>query len=93
MKRTRKLVVANGTYTDAAGAEKTSWLHVGNLLTDKASERVSIKLDALPVNFDGWIQAFKIEDDQAAGGGGGSRGQSQGQTRQAPPADDDDIPF
>lgn len=81
MKRIKRLVVPNGTYTKD-GAEKTSWLNVGHILSD--GSKTKIKFDCLPVGeFDGWVQVFDIDDAakpaQAA--------------PVAAPADDTDLPF
>jgi hypothetical protein len=69
MNRTHNLKVPSGTYT-VEGTEKTRWLTIGGLIKD--GDKVKIKLDAIPVSaeWDGWIQAFEVEDKPQANGGG-----------------------
>jgi hypothetical protein len=56
--------VANGTYTDKTGKEQTSWLTVGKVI-QKQNGKFCLKMDAIPVAFDGWIQFFDPpQDDQ-----------------------------
>ncbi len=97
MNRTHNLKVPNGTYT-VEGVEKTRWLTVGGLIKD--GDKVKIKLDAMPVSaeWDGWIQAFEVEDKPQANGGGAYKPSH----RSAPPPPDyeprpgdlnDDLPF
>lgn len=50
--------VANGTYTDKkTGKEKTSWLTIGKVF-QKDDGNLSLKLDSIPVAFNGWINFF-----------------------------------
>lgn len=50
--------VANGTYTDKkTGQEKTSWLTIGKVI-QKDNGNLTLKIDAIPVAFDGWVQFF-----------------------------------
>ena len=66
MKKVYDLVVANGSYTDAAGNEKTRWLTIGAVLNkgaDKGHVAVLEPLDhalgVLPVHdVDGLLQVF-----------------------------------
>lgn len=87
MKRIKRLVVPNGTYTKD-GQEKTSWLTIGSML--KADDgRVKLKLDAMPVSdFDGWVNVFDLEDAPA----GGSGYKNSAPAASAPSADED-LPF
>ena len=97
MNRTHNLKVPNGTYT-VEGVEKTRWLTVGGLIAD--GDKLKIKLDAMPVSaeWDGWIQAFEVEDRPTANGGGYP---SKPSHRAAPPQPyeprpgdlNDDLPF
>tara|TARA_R110000822_G_scaffold151980_2_gene291115 strand:- start:665 stop:907 length:243 start_codon:yes stop_codon:yes gene_type:complete len=52
-----ELKVKNGTYKDRNGQEKNSWLKVGSCF--ESDKGLSIKLDSVPVNFDGWISMFE----------------------------------
>jgi regulator of RNase E activity RraB len=49
--------VANGTYTDKSGKEQTSWLTIGKVI-QKDNGKLVLKLDSVPVAFDGWVQFF-----------------------------------
>jgi len=49
--------VSNGTYTDKSGKEKTSWLTIGKVI-EKQNGNLVLKLDSIPVAFDGWVQFF-----------------------------------
>ena len=63
-------------YTNASGEEKQRWIKCGVVLETKNG--MSMKLESIPVNFDGWLSLFepKPRDDQQ-------------RSRQA----DSDIPF
>jgi hypothetical protein len=54
--------VANGTYTDKSGQEKTSWLTIGKVI-EKQNGSLTLKLDCVPVAFDGWVQFFDPPKD------------------------------
>lgn len=61
---THELMARTGTYTDRDGNEKTRWTKCG-IVVEKDG-RMSIKLEAIPVGFDGWLSAFEPrERDQA----------------------------
>lgn len=62
MKATHKLMVAGEKYTDKEGKEKTKWTQLGVML--QGDGKISIKLETLPVNFDGWINCYAIEENQ-----------------------------
>jgi len=81
MKRIKRLVVPNGTYTKD-GQEKTSWLNVGHILSD--GQKSKIKIDCWPVGeFDGWVQIFDVDEERAPAA-----------APAAPAAKaDDDLPF
>ncbi|MCO6445007.1 MAG: hypothetical protein J5J04_13070 [Anaerolineae bacterium] len=61
-----ELMAKAGTYTDRDGNEKARWTKCGILM--ERDGRTSIKLEALPVNFDGWLSCFepKPRDDKPA---------------------------
>ena len=61
---THELMARTGSYTDRDGNEKTRWTKCG-IVVEKDG-RMSIKLEAIPVGFDGWLSAFEPrERDQA----------------------------
>jgi regulator of RNase E activity RraB len=69
--------VSNGTYTDRSGKEKTSWLEIGRVI-EKQNGSLSLKIDSIPVEWNGWVQFF---DPPKAD-------EKQGQTKL-----DEDVPF
>ena len=74
MKPIKKLMVANGEYTDRqTGEKKTSWLQGGVLM--EGDGKFKVKLDAVPVgkDFEGWIQCFDIEPRKGGQGGGSNK--------------------
>jgi hypothetical protein len=55
------VICKNGSYTDKTGAEKTKWLKVG-VCMDTKSGALAIKLESLPVQFDGWLSLAEPRD-------------------------------
>jgi hypothetical protein len=51
-------------YTTQSGEEKQKWIKCGVVIEGKNG--LSLKLESLPVNFDGWLSFFepKPRDDQ-----------------------------
>jgi len=70
----------NGTYMKD-GEEKARWHIMGNCFENDKGQ-LSIKIDSIPVNFDGWISLFTPKDKTQ----GNAQPQGAGIT-------DDDIPF
>ena len=60
MKRTHDLVVITGKYTDKDNNEKNRYQKVGSLFDDEKGQK--IKIDLLPIGFDGWAYLYKAED-------------------------------
>lgn len=48
------VICKNGSYTDKTGAEKTKWMKAG-VCMDTKNGGLAIKLESLPVGFDGWL--------------------------------------
>jgi hypothetical protein len=48
------VICKNGSYTDKTGAEKTKWMKAGVCMETKQGG-LAIKLESLPVGFDGWL--------------------------------------
>ena len=48
------VICKNGSYTDKTGSEKTKWMKVG-VCMDTKQGGLAIKLESLPVSFDGWL--------------------------------------
>lgn len=63
MEQYKKLVVAAGNYT-VQGQEKTRWIEIGRVL--KAPNGYKVKLDTIPVGWNGWAEMVDIEPRQAA---------------------------
>lgn len=70
-----------GTYMKD-GEEKTRWHTLGNCFENDKGQ-LSIKVDSIPVNFDGWISLFTPKDK--AQGGTQAQGNADAMA--------DDIPF
>lgn len=56
-----------GTYTNRDGEEKTRWVKCGVVF--EGDRGLSLKIEALPVPFDGWLSFFepKERDEKPAG--------------------------
>ena len=79
MKKKYDAVVVTGKYTDRNGVEKKRYLNVGVVL--EGEKGMSLKLEALPVGFDGWINFYEPKP-------------KTGDAPQATaPATEDEIPF
>lgn len=92
MKVTHDAVYAGEKYTDREGNEKTRFINVGKLFT-RDDGSLTLKLDSVPVGFNGWINFYEPKDKEGDGkterprrGGGGAN-----QARGGDPGDE--IPF
>jgi len=58
------VICKNGSYTDKTGNEKTKWMKVG-VCMDTKQGGLAIKLESLPVSFDGWLSLAepKVRDN------------------------------
>jgi hypothetical protein len=64
MKAIKKAVAVVGTYKDRqTGADKKQYLTIGKLF-QREDGSLSMKMDAAPVNFDGWINFYDLETAQ-----------------------------
>ena len=74
----------NGSYKDRNGEEKVRWHHMGVCFQNDKGQ-LSLKIDSIPLNWDGWVSLFEPKPKDEKG------------TTSAPaPANtiaDDDIPF
>jgi hypothetical protein len=83
-----------GTYKDKEGNEKTKYVDMGAIMEGRQGGYV-LKLNAIPVNWDGWAYLNEPENYKK---GNGQRQQGQ-QTQQRQPQrqndgfEDKDIPF
>lgn len=71
------------TYKDSQGNDKVRWVDCGVVFESKNG--MAVKLEALPVKFDGWLQLFEPKDKE--------QGQQQPQQAAAKSIPDDDVPF
>lgn len=90
MKKTHDAVYAGEKYTDRDGNEKTRYVNLGVLFA-RDDGSMTMKLEALPVNFNGWINFYEPKPRD------GEQPQRQERPRRAqqPPAADfadDDLP-
>lgn len=77
-------------YTTADGQEKQKWIKCGVVIDGKNG--LSLKLESLPVTFDGWLTFFEPKPrEEPRQQRPQQRPQQQPEQRQA--AMDDDIPF
>lgn len=105
--RTHDVSATIGEYKDAQGNTKKRYINVGSAFTDEQG-RVSIKLDAVPVNpeWSGWLSLYPVKEREDRPAQGQQRQQRPEPRNHAvpsnrpgntPPADDyaeeDDIPF
>lgn len=78
----------NGTYKDRNGEEKARWHNMG-VCFQSDQGHLSLKIDSIPVNWDGWISLFepkpKENENKRLNTGAGIAGSNGIQ--------DDDIPF
>jgi len=88
MRKTHDAVYAGEKYTDRDGNEKTRYVNVGALFT-RDDGSLALKLESIPVNFNGWI-SFYAPKDQA---GEQPRRRPQRQSTPANDFDDSQIPF
>jgi hypothetical protein len=91
MKAIKKAVCITGTYTDrTTGAEKKQYLTVGKLFA-RDDGSMCLKMDAVPVGFDGWVNFYDLE--QAGAERPTSGGMVQKPAQPDPSDPNDDIPF
>jgi len=62
MKKIYDAVCITGKYIDKEGKEKTRYLNVGVVL--EGDKGASLKLEALPINFNGWINFYEPKPKQ-----------------------------
>ena len=59
----KDIVAKAGTYTNKEGQEKTRYVKAGVLMETAKGQMV--KLEALPVNFDGWLYFNDLQKKEA----------------------------
>ena len=95
MKRIKRMRARTEKYKDRnTGQEKQGYITCGYLL-EKDDGDLVVKLDSIPVGFDGWLFAGDLESKQALQNSGMQaqpRPQNQQQQQQQGEFDDD-IPF
>jgi hypothetical protein len=66
-------IVKNGTYTDKSGNEKNRWQKIG-VCVDTKQGGLAIKLEAIPVTWDGWISLAEPKPREASNSAPSSAG-------------------
>ena len=63
-----EVIASSGTYTNKAGEEKKRWLKMGVVMDTKNG--MSIKLESVPVGWDGWAMLTepKPREEKPRGG-------------------------
>ena len=61
-----EVVAKNGTYKDRNGDEKARWLKLG--VCFESEKGLSIKLDSVPINFDGWMSLMTPKPKENSNG-------------------------
>lgn len=94
MKKTHDAVYAGEKYTDRDGNEKTRYVNIGALM-QRDDGSLTMKLEAVPVGFNGWINFYEPKPKDGEQRQERSR---PARTATAAPATDaefadDDIPF
>jgi len=77
-------IAKNGTYTKD-GVEKNKWVKVG-VVVDTKNGGLALKIEQLPVPFDGWLQLAEPKAKEQAPSQENTQTPSQSSM-------DDDIPF
>ena len=60
MKRVKKLVAVAGSYTSADGQERKRYHNCGFVL-ERADGSRAMKVDSVPVNWDGWLNEYDLD--------------------------------
>lgn len=84
MKKTHDAVYAGEKYTDRDGNEKTRYVNVGSLFA-RDDGSMTLKLEALPIGFNGWINFYEPKPKD----GEQRQERSRPQRAAAPSASDD----
>jgi hypothetical protein len=64
MPRKATLRAKNGTYVDQqSGQEKTSYITIGHVIETQSGDTM-LKIDAIPVDFDGWVYYGELPQKQ-----------------------------
>lgn len=65
MRRVNTLRAKVGTYTDRqTGQEKNSYRTIGHVLLDEQTGQEVLKIDSIPVEFNGWLYRGELEQQQ-----------------------------
>ncbi len=95
MKRVKTLRAKTGTYKDKeTGQDKNAYQTIGYALDGDKGKM--LKIDSIPVNFDGWVYFGDLESKPAQQAAAPSQRQASSPQQHAQPGADfpeDDIPF
>jgi len=75
------VMAITGTYKDREGQEKKRWMKCGVVI--QGDKGFSLKLEAVPLNSEGWFSLFEPKQKEQQGKKSGG----------IPPEYDDDIPY
>jgi single-stranded DNA-binding protein len=94
---TKEIVAITGKYTDTKGQEKNRYTKIG-VLMEKDNGSLMIKMETIPLNWDGFAYLNDPRENKGdQGGGSASPQQRQPQQQSRPQSNfddlDDDIPF
>jgi hypothetical protein len=65
------VVAITGSYVDRSGVEKRRYLNCGAVF--ETEKGLSLKLESIPVGFDGWFQLYEPRPEQPVGSPQGTR--------------------
>lgn len=87
------VVAVTGTYTDRNGVERKRYLNCGAVF--ETERGLSLKLESIPVGFDGWFQLYEPREEQSAPRQSGPQSVARQRRLAAGGGEDfeDDIPF
>jgi len=85
------VVAVTGTYTDRNGNERKRYLNCGAVF--ETEKGLSLKIEALPVGFDGWFQLYEPREEGQTPRQTGRQPAQQPQAAGATADFEDDIPF
>jgi hypothetical protein len=71
------VTAAGEKYQAKDGTEKTKWIRIGSVIQTK-SGKMSLKLETIPLNWDGWASLMEPRQDEP---------------KRREPGMDDDLPF
>ncbi|CAB4133875.1 hypothetical protein UFOVP263_32 [uncultured Caudovirales phage] len=87
-----ELIAKAGEYTNAKGETKQRWHKCGVAIESKTDAGMSLNIESLPTNFDGWLNLKKPVPRENQGAGTPPQNKGAGNPTDFD-AMEDDIPF